>query len=254
VTANDGIKTGRGKMSAASVGWRVGWRGMEWIAPVFLYIDLGNNVLSPSLSIFLMKGCASGPLGDPYINPFTIPVPGAPCTWPCPSLVIPTIDPPFREPPCTAAEATAGRTICTIESRVTNHRATDHGTFPTGMACNVRLCEITANRLLCDTTYRCPDGTVQRVHRISQAQPDGFGKCESYPGRVNNDGKCCAQVWGSTVCSGQVVHMPKPNDPFNIPKVDPDDSHPHEHHPHIPHRELQPVRPPAAPGASPPSR
>jgi len=27
VTANDGIKTGRGKMSAASVAWRVGWRG-----------------------------------------------------------------------------------------------------------------------------------------------------------------------------------------------------------------------------------
>jgi len=31
VTANDGIKTGRGKHSAASVGWRVGWRGMEWV-------------------------------------------------------------------------------------------------------------------------------------------------------------------------------------------------------------------------------
>jgi len=30
VTANDGIKTGRGKHSAASVGWRSGWRGMEF--------------------------------------------------------------------------------------------------------------------------------------------------------------------------------------------------------------------------------
>jgi len=32
VTANDGVQTGRGKLSAASVGWRVGWGEMEWNA------------------------------------------------------------------------------------------------------------------------------------------------------------------------------------------------------------------------------
>jgi len=40
VTANDGIKTGRGKMSAASVGWRVGWRGMEWNSLTLTYSQI----------------------------------------------------------------------------------------------------------------------------------------------------------------------------------------------------------------------
>jgi len=41
VTANDGIKTGRGKHSAASVGWRVGWRGMEWLQSLEVAISRG---------------------------------------------------------------------------------------------------------------------------------------------------------------------------------------------------------------------
>jgi len=42
VTAKDRIKSGRGKMSAASVGWRVGWAQLEWIQPVCSYSGVGN--------------------------------------------------------------------------------------------------------------------------------------------------------------------------------------------------------------------
>ena len=38
VTANNGLTLGRGKMSAASVGWRVGWRGMEWVMSMDLHL------------------------------------------------------------------------------------------------------------------------------------------------------------------------------------------------------------------------
>jgi len=73
VTANDGIKTGRGKHSAASVGWRVGWSGMEWMASVSR-ISIGRTLIDPSIQATELNELNSGAVSAPYLDYLTSPV------------------------------------------------------------------------------------------------------------------------------------------------------------------------------------
>jgi len=93
VTANDGIKTGRGKMSAASVGWRVGWRGQEWEMDG---VQLGGRGFAYIASL----GVATSELAVPILYNYTayedrvVPLPSNPaCAGP------PAIPPPAPVPP-----------------------------------------------------------------------------------------------------------------------------------------------------------
>jgi len=81
VTANDGIKTGRGKMSGVSVAWRVGWRGMEWVGQVDAYAS-ERSIYSSSLDIHLTQiTVCLGPVPGGPFDPYTpTSIPGALCT------------------------------------------------------------------------------------------------------------------------------------------------------------------------------
>jgi len=73
VTANNGLTLGRGKMSAASVGWRVGWRGMEWVAKLGMYRDANGFYLS-EIGIATGEFAAACSADDGYL-PGSDPIP-----------------------------------------------------------------------------------------------------------------------------------------------------------------------------------
>jgi len=51
VTARSGRSLGRGKLSEASVAWRVGWRGMEWVDAIAEYVTQSNKLYLPNSAI-----------------------------------------------------------------------------------------------------------------------------------------------------------------------------------------------------------
>ena len=89
VTANHGLTLGRGKMSAASVAWRIGWRGsvgMEWVGSLRAAI-IGRSVYFPELAF-----ATSSASGGCFSNPITYPIITSP------SLIIPGYLPNFSNP------------------------------------------------------------------------------------------------------------------------------------------------------------